>query len=145
MRCAAGKLKIEYRSLETATREPEVVQDPAGRGAGGRQAEEGWDYIELFYHEQGEEDTGYVTESYLQTLAAAGAGAEPREVDEPTATTRSSTTQITTDAQAANNAGFTGTPSFLIGKTGGTLHEARIQLADRPGAFESAIEKLLKS
>ena len=29
-----------------------------------------WNFIELFYHEQGEEDTGYVTESYLQGLAA---------------------------------------------------------------------------
>ena len=26
-----------------------------------------WNYAELFYHEQGQEDTGYVTESYLDT------------------------------------------------------------------------------
>ena len=28
-----------------------------------------WNFIETFYHEQGEEDTGYVTEKYLQGLA----------------------------------------------------------------------------
>ena len=28
-----------------------------------------WNYLELFYHQQGEENTGYVTERYLQELA----------------------------------------------------------------------------
>ena len=29
-----------------------------------------WDYLELFYHEQGEEGSGYVTERYLRGLAS---------------------------------------------------------------------------
>ena len=64
-----GKVKIEYRSLETATREPEVfkTQQIAALAAG--KQNKMWHYLELFYHEQGEEDTGYVTESYLQGLA----------------------------------------------------------------------------
>src|SRR5208282_830339 len=65
----AGKLKIEYRSLETATREPEVfkTQQVAALAAG--KQNKMWYFIELFYHEQGKEDSGYVTESYLQELA----------------------------------------------------------------------------
>ena len=64
-----GKLKIEYRNLETATREPETfkTQQVAALAAGKQQKM--WYYIELFYHEQGEENTEYVTENYLQTLA----------------------------------------------------------------------------
>src|ERR1700684_4581490 len=65
----SGKVKIEYRILETATREPETcrTQQSAALAAGKQQ--KAWDYIELFYHQQGQEDTGYVTENYLQKLA----------------------------------------------------------------------------
>src|ERR1700733_14041828 len=64
-----GKLKIEYRNLETATREPETfkTQQIAALAAG--KQNKAWYYIELFYHQQGQEDTEYVTEKYLQTLA----------------------------------------------------------------------------
>ena len=52
-----GKLKIEYHSLETATREPEVfkTQQVAAYAAG--KQNKAWNFIETFYHEQGEEDT----------------------------------------------------------------------------------------
>ena len=62
-------MKIEYRSMETATREPEVfdTQQVAALAAG--KQNKMWNYLETFYHEQGEESSGYVTESYLQGLA----------------------------------------------------------------------------
>ena len=65
-----GKLKIEYHSLETATREPEVfkTQQVAAYAAGKQNL--GWYFIETFYHEQGEEDSGYVNENYLQGIAS---------------------------------------------------------------------------
>jgi hypothetical protein len=48
-----GELKIEYRSLETATREPEVfkAQQLAALAAG--KQDRMWNFIETFYHEQG--------------------------------------------------------------------------------------------
>ena len=80
-----------------------------------------WDFIELFYHEQGEEDSGYVTEKYLQDLAQQVPGLNltqwTSDRNDPALAS-----EVTADVEAANNAGFTGTPSFLIGKTGGTLH-----------------------
>src|SRR5262249_29079683 len=114
-----GKVKIEYRSLETATREPEVfkTQQVAALAAGKQNLM--WHFLELFYHEQGEEDSGYVTESYLQNLAAQVPGlnltkwASDRNNPELSK-------QVAADAQAANAEGFTGTPSFLIGRTGAT-------------------------
>jgi protein-disulfide isomerase len=138
----AGKLKIEYRNLETATREPETfrTQQTAALSAGKQQ--KAWYYIELFYHQQGEEDTGYVTESYLQGLAKQVPG-----LNLTTWTADRSdpefTNTITTDAQAANNAGFTGTPSFLIGKTGQQMQKLEYASLTDPSSFESAIDKLL--
>jgi len=138
-----GKLKIEYRNLETATREPETfrTQQIAALAAG--KQNKAWDYIELFYHQQGQEDTGYVTEKYLQELA--------KQVPGMDLTTWSAdrnngefTNTITTDAQAANNSGFTGTPSFLIGKTGQQMQKLEYSSLKDPSSFESAINALLK-
>ena len=138
-----GKVKIEYRSLETATREPETfkTQQVAALAAGKQQKM--WNYLETFYHEQGEEDSGYVTESFLQGLAQQVPGLNlttwTNERSDPALVT-----QVATDAQAANNVGFTGTPSFLIGKTGGTASKLEYSSLSDPSSFNEAIEKLLK-
>jgi protein-disulfide isomerase len=139
-----GKLRIEYRSLETATREPEVFKtQQIAALAAGKQGK-AWDYIELFYREQGEEATGYVTESYLQGLAkqVPGLNLAKWTSDRNDATLAG---QVTSDAQAAGNAGFTGTPSFLIGKSGGTMSKLEYSSLSDPSSFNSAIEKLLKA
>lgn len=139
-----GKLKIEYRNLETATREPETfrTQQVAALAAGKQQ--KGWNYIELFYHEQGQEGTGYVTEKYLQELAKQVPGLNlatwTADRNDP-----QFTNAVTTDAQAANNAGFNGTPSFLIGKTGQPGQKYEYSSLSDPSGFESAINSALKS
>jgi protein-disulfide isomerase len=138
-----GKVKIEYRSLETATREPEVfkTQQVAALAAG--KQNKMWNYLETFYHEQGEEGSGYVTESYLQGLAQQVPGLNLTTWTNDRAET-ALLNQVATDAQAANNAGFTGTPSFLIDKTGGTPSKLEYGSLTDPSSFNEAIEKLLK-
>ncbi len=138
-----GKLKIEYRNLETATREPETfrTQQIAALAAG--KQKKAWDFIELFYHQQGQEDTGYVTESYLQKLAQQVRGMNLPKWSADRANGEFTNT-ITTDAQAANNAGFTGTPSFLIGKSGQQMKKLEYSSLTDPSSFESAIDGLLK-
>jgi protein-disulfide isomerase len=140
-----GKLRIEYLSLETATREPEVfkTQQVAAYAAG--KQDKAWNFIETFYHEQGEEDTGYVTESYIQGIASQVPGLNLTEWTTARGDSELAN-EVTTDAQAANNNGFTGTPSFLIGHTGGAL--SKLEYPSSPGdpAFvNEAVEKLLKS
>jgi protein-disulfide isomerase len=138
-----GKLRIEYRALETATREPEVfkVQQVAALAAGKQNLM--WHYIELFYHEQGAEDTGYVTESYLQGLAHQVPGLNFATWSEQRKDPQFENS-ISTDAQAANNQGFNGTPSFLIGRTGSPPHKMpEVSLTD-PSGFNEQIEKELK-
>jgi protein-disulfide isomerase len=65
----AGRAKLVFRSLQTATPDPTTfqVQQQAAAAAGKQQKL--WHYVELFYHQQGQEGTPYVTESYLDRLA----------------------------------------------------------------------------
>jgi len=139
-----GQLRIEYHSLETATREPEVFksQQVAALAAGKQQKM--WNFIETFYHEQGEEDSGYVTEGYIQGIAKQVPGLNltqwTSERNEPTLAG-----QVESDAQAANDAGFNGTPSFLIGRSGGAMTKLEPSSYSQAGPFDEAIEKLAKS
>jgi hypothetical protein len=64
-----GQLKVEYRSLETATREPEVFRSQQVAALAAGRQNRMWNFVETFYHEQGEEDTGYVTENFIQGIA----------------------------------------------------------------------------
>jgi len=139
-----GKVKIEYHSMETATREPEVFKtQQIAAYAAGKQAL-AWNFIELFYHEQGEENSGYVTESYLQNLAQQVPGLNLAKWTSDRSDPELAN-EIESDKQAANNAGFTGTPSFLIGKTGGTMGKLEYSSLTEPAGFDEAIEKLLHS
>jgi protein-disulfide isomerase len=67
-----GKAKLVFKSLETASgSNPDAnafEQQQVAAYAAGLQ-DKAWYYIELMYNEQGQEDTGYVTESYLEGLA----------------------------------------------------------------------------
>jgi protein-disulfide isomerase len=138
-----GKVKIEYRSMQTATRERETFQTQQVAALAAGKQNLMWHYIELFYHEQGEEGTGYVTESYLQGLAAQVPGLSlsnwSSARNDP-----AYANQIISDAQAANQSGFTGTPSFLIGKTGGSQQKLENPSLTDASSFEPTIEKLLK-
>jgi protein-disulfide isomerase len=147
-----GKLKIEYRSMSTATgnaekdgAEPQEIfktQQTAAYAAG--KQDKAWYFIETFYHEQGEEETGYVTEKYIQGIASQVPG-----LNLATWTTDRSdpelATEVTNDAQAANNNGFTGTPSFLIGTSAGAMTKLEYTSSPSEPAFvEEAVEKLLQ-
>jgi protein-disulfide isomerase len=129
--------------METATREPAIfnAQQIAALAAG--KQNKAWPYLELFYHEQGEENTGYVTESYLQNLARQVPGlnlaAWTTARNDPALAA-----SVTSDAQAATTNGFVGTPSFLIGKSGGTLQKLEPGSFTETASYNAAIEKLLK-
>ena len=64
-----GELKIVYRDFII------IGEDsiPAGEAAlaAGEQGK-GWDFIELFYRNQGEESSGYVTEEFIEAIGESG-------------------------------------------------------------------------
>lgn len=140
-----GKLRIEYDSMQTATHEPEVFRDQQVAAYAAGKQNRAWYFIETFYHEQGEEDSGYVTEQYLQGIARQVPGLNltqwMSERSNPELTN-----EVETDKQIANNEGFTGTPSFLIGRSGGAMKKLEYTTApSNPGFVNEAVEKLLKS
>ena len=139
-----GELKVEYRSLETATREPEVFRSQQVAALAAGRQNRLWNFVETFYHEQGEEDTGYVTESFIQGIAKQVPGlnlaAWTSERGEPALTNL-----LAGDEQAASNNGLDGTPAFLLGRSGGALTQLEPSSFTEPGPFNEAIEKLVKS
>jgi protein-disulfide isomerase len=137
-----GKLRIEYRSLETATHEPEIfrTQQVAALAAG--KQNKMWNYVELFYHEQGEEGTEYVTEEYLHKLAVGVPGLNITKWKADRNDTALAN-QIAEDQQAATAQGFGGTPSFLLGHTGGAMSKFEAESLTDPTSFNNAIQKLI--
>jgi protein-disulfide isomerase len=111
----AGKVKLVYRSLETASGTANgsmfVPQQASALAAG--QQKLGWNYIELFYHEQGDETTSYVNDNFLAGLAKQISGLN---FSQWSSDRRSSSlsTQVTKDMQAAQAAGYNSTPTLLI-------------------------------
>lgn len=138
-----GKVKIEYLSMQTATREPEVftTQQKAALAAGPQS--KAWHYIELFYNEQQAEDSGYVNEKYLQNIAAQVPGLNLSKWQSERSNPKYEG-EIAADQQAANNNSLTGTPSFLIGKSGSALKKYEYSSLEDPKGFEEAIEKAAK-
>jgi|SRR5580700_471931 hypothetical protein len=138
-----GQLRIEYRSLETATREPAVfeVQQAAALAAG--MQDKLWYYIEFFYHEQGRERSGYVTASYLQGLARQTPGLNLGLWGKDRHNPRLPAS-LSADAQTAAGEGFSSTPSFLIGRTGSGHPSKLLRFSTiDPSTFNVAIQRLL--
>lgn len=112
----SGKVKLVYRSLCTATcngPQPGVfaTQQAAAYAAGlqGR----AWQYIELFYHLQGDESTSYVNPSFLGGLAKLipGLNYSTWQLDRQQS---SLTGQVKADQSAASTAGYSDTPTVVI-------------------------------
>ncbi|HXB16619.1 MAG TPA: thioredoxin domain-containing protein [Solirubrobacteraceae bacterium] len=139
-----GKLRIEYMNLQTATRNPETfkTQQKAALAAGAQK--KGWNYIELFYNEQGQETTEYVNEAYLQGLAKQIPGLNLSQWQSERGNPKFES-ELQSDAQLSNNNGLTGTPSFLIGHSGGALKTYEWSSLTDPKPFEEAIEKAAKA
>ena len=111
-----GKVKVVYRSYCTATcngPNPNVfpTQQVAGLAAG--KQNKFWQYTDLFYREQGQEDTNYVTESYLTDLArqVTGLNLTTWQSDRNDA---SLTSQVSADQTNAKAVGVSGTPTLLF-------------------------------
>src|SRR6202008_3748295 len=100
-------------SMKTATREPNVFQEQQTAAlAAGKQAL-AWYYIELFYHNQGEEDSGYVTPEFLKARAQEVPGLDIAKWEEERHNPKLSE-QVEKNIEEASEQGFQGTPSFLL-------------------------------
>lgn len=139
-----GRLKIEYRSLETATREPEVFADQQVAALAAGRQNRMWNFLETFYAEQGEEDSGYVTGAFIAGIARQIPGlalAPWSAAREDPALART----FVFDAQAGANDALNGTPAFLIGRSGSSARVFQPGSFTEVQPFNRAVEASLAS
>jgi protein-disulfide isomerase len=118
----SGKVKVVYDAFCTATcsgPDPNEfpVQQAAALAAG--KQNKFWQFVELFYREQGDETTAYVTESYLDGLARQVSGlnfaAWKSARNDPNLTA-----QVTSQQNTARQLGVSGTPTLIFKGPKGT-------------------------
>jgi protein-disulfide isomerase len=103
-----------------------------------------WQFVDLFYINQKDETTPYVTDAFVKQI---GSGVQGLDVDKALreANTSPVVERELREAGAAFRAhGFSGTPSFVLGRTGGTLKPLDITALDA-GQFTDPIDRLLKA
>jgi protein-disulfide isomerase len=132
----SGKVKLVYRDFIIISEE----SIPAGEAAiaAGEQGK-GWTFIELFYRNQGEERSGYVTEEFLESIGKA-AGIPDMARWNQERKSHKFKKQVEETTEQAGKLGFTGTPSFAVEGP----HSNGLELLGTPestGAIEEAIEK----
>jgi protein-disulfide isomerase len=95
-----------------------------------------WNYIELFYRNQGTEDSGYVTEPFMTAIAKGAGVSDIARWNKDRDANRWNSTLARTDAEA-DKLGFGGTPSFVVEGPGGQRTLVGPQSLD---AIQSAIQ-----
>ena len=132
-----GQAKIDFRNF-TIISEESVPAGAAAVAAGAQRR--GWEYIELFYRNQGEEASGYVNDEFMTSIAK-GAGVndiatwnEDRKAPETTKEVEATT------AEAKEKFHFEGTPSFAV-RGPNTNGIEVLSLSESPEFYEEAIEK----
>ncbi len=105
-----GQAKIEFRPVEVIG--PQSVPAAAATGAAGEQ-NRFWNYLELFYNNQGAENSGYVTDDFM-TAIAKGAGVPNINKWDQSRKSSSWASEVKKDQTEFVNFGFSGTPSFAI-------------------------------
>jgi protein-disulfide isomerase len=77
-----------------------------------------WNYVELFYGNQGAEDSGYVTDPFMTAIAKGAGVADIARWRRDRDSEKWNAVLARTDSEAGN-LGFTGTPSFVVEGPGG--------------------------
>ena len=134
-----GKVKMVFRNLTFIG--PDSVTAARAAAAAGAQNKL-WDFVDLFYHNQETENTGYVTQKFIDKIATAVG------VDVPKLHTDMSAPlveqQLGAAQQQAAQFKINSTPSFLIQVKGGKpqrLNYSNFQLNQFSGPIDAALKQ----
>jgi protein-disulfide isomerase len=131
----SGDAKLEFRNWNIIGPQSQVAAKAAlAAGEQGRY----WSFITLFYRNQGTENSGYVTDSFLEAVAKGASVADLDQWNQDLQSPRWDAQLARTDADA-QRLGFTGTPAFLVQGPNGN------KPLPNPGsaaAIESAIQSV---
>ncbi len=106
----SGEAKIDFRNFTII----DAQSTPAGAAAiaAGEQGR-GWNFVEIFYRNQGAERSGYVTDQFLTAIARAAGVPDLAKWNRDRKGQRVVSKVEATTAEA-QELGFTGTPSFAL-------------------------------
>lgn len=127
-----GKVKLVFRGLAFVGPDSETaLRAMLAAGASNRL----WQAMHLIYVNQGAENSGWVTPEFLRGVAdAIHASVSPGS---------GVTAQIGEFERLAAADEIRGTPTFFLGRSGGSLRRLRLTSLD-PGAFRAALDTLLR-
>jgi len=108
-----GKVRMEFRALHFIGADSIVAARAAG--AAGLQNRL-WQFVDLFYRNQKDENSGYVRASFLRQIGGA-AGVDVARLERD-ATSQAVQQQLAAANGEADRAGIRSTPSFLVTKAG---------------------------
>jgi len=133
----SGEATLDFRNF-TIIDEQSVDAAAAAIAAG--EQNRGWNFVELFYRNQGIEATGYVTDEFL-TAVAEGAGVP--DIERWNAARQSARVigQVEAETREAESLGLTGTPSFLVEGPGADGGQEVLGTPGSSGALEEAIDE----
>ena len=131
-----GQANYEFRPWDIIGPQSPIASKAAyAAGEQGR----GWSFIELFYRNQGEENSGYVTDSFLTSIAH---GAGVKDIDKWNSD-RSDDSRwdplLQKNGSDAQSLGFSGTPSILVEGPGGKKPFTTIPTASQ---IEAAVKSV---
>jgi protein-disulfide isomerase len=130
-----GDAKIVFHNFTIIG--PQSVPAGAAALAAGAQ-KRGWNYLELFYRNQGQENSGYADDEFLTAVAKASGVKDIAQWNKDRKSKKYTAKVAETTAQA-QKFGFTGTPSFAI--TGPSSNGTELLgTLSTPEEFEEAIE-----
>jgi len=132
-----GKAKIIFRNFLIIG--PESLPAGAAAIAAGNQGR-GWNFLELFYRNQGKENGGYVTDDFIEAVAK-GAGVKDIAKFNQERTSKAVEEEANRTTEQAETLGFGGTPSFAIKGPNSNGLEL-LGTPESSGELEEEIEKV---
>jgi protein-disulfide isomerase len=130
-----GEAKVVFHNFTIIG--PQSVPAGAAALAAGAQGR-GWNFLELFYRNQGAENSGYADDEFLTAVAKA-AGVKNIAQWNKERKGKKFTSEVTKTTEDAQKFGFTGTPSFAIKGPNSNGLEL-LGNPSTPGEFEEAIK-----
>jgi protein-disulfide isomerase len=134
-----GKVRLELRLIAIIGQDSDTARHAAG--AASLQNRE-WQFSELFYRNQGQENSGYVTTSFLRRIAGATPGLDAGRVLAERGSALVQRPLASTDG-AAQLRGVNSTPTFFAGRTGRALTPLGNQSLDA-SEFTGRFDQLLR-
>jgi protein-disulfide isomerase len=136
-----GKVKMELELQHFVGNRDGDSERAARMGLAAAQQNKLWQFADLFYINQRDENQTYVNDVFLRRIADAVPGLDVNTAmaarNQPAISQ-----QLSQASKQFDTAGFTGTPSFAVGKSGGTLTPIDYS-SFNVSQFSGPIDKLL--